>query len=421
MICHNCGKKIPDGSSFCNHCGAPTGGPDSQNSPENDRYYYDDYEGNRQGYNPSYDANDNPNYDPDYDPGFDSDPRLSSDPGMYDQPYDDYPDDRNAPAYDDRRHGNNGNKPKKSKVWLWIVLGVLVAAILIALTVLAVSGKIFGEKDDASPTTANATVATAAPETQGEESKTQDDDPYVPPAANYYAGDNGGGSASSSSQSGSPSSASEIPSKPETQIISEPDPTPSSDPVSDPSCLESEEVYKPVIYLYPEKKTDVSVKLDLNGTFSCTDPPYNNGWKVTASPNGTLKSRGGSTYPYLFWEGKLNTTYDFSTGYCVKGSETEAFLKDQLTRLGLNEAERKDFLEFWLPYMKKNPYNVIAFQTSAYTDAAKLRISPQPDSVIRVFMAWYPSDDVIQIPAQQLSVPQRNGFTAVEWGGTKVH
>ena len=175
--------------------------------------------------------------------------------------------------------------------------------------------------------------------------------------------------------------------------------------------------YKPVIYLYPESETDVSVQLDLDGSFLTTKPAYEDGWQVTASPDGTLTTQDSKTYPYLFWEGKLNTTYDFSAGFCVKGSDTEDFLKSSLAEMGLNQRETDDFIRFWEPMMKRNPYNVISFQTTAYTDAAQLSISPQPDTTIRVFMAWYGSDEAVDIPAQTLPTAERTGFTAVEWGG----
>ena len=45
---------------------------------------------------------------------------------------------------------------------------------------------------------------------------------------------------------------------------------------------------KPVIYLYPEEETRVTVKLDYNGQLTCTYPAYEKGWTVTASPDGTL-------------------------------------------------------------------------------------------------------------------------------------
>lgn len=178
--------------------------------------------------------------------------------------------------------------------------------------------------------------------------------------------------------------------------------------------------YKPVIYLYPEQETEVSVKLELDGSFLYTRPAYEDGWQVTAAPDGTLTDQNGKTYPYLFWEAKLNTEYDFSSGFCVKGSDSEAFLRESLTKMGLNQQETEDFIGFWVPFMRRNPYNVISFQTDAYTDAAKLSISPQPDTALRVFMAWYAADEAVDIPAQELTAVARNGFTAVEWGGQFV-
>ena len=52
--------------------------------------------------------------------------------------------------------------------------------------------------------------------------------------------------------------------------------------------LEEGKAYKPVIYLYPEQETEVSVELDLNGKLTCTYPEYKDGWKVTAAPDGML-------------------------------------------------------------------------------------------------------------------------------------
>ena len=76
--------------------------------------------------------------------------------------------------------------------------------------------------------------------------------------------------------------------------------------------------YKPVIYLYPEKETEVNVSLDLNGELLKSEPLYREGWTVTAKPDGTLTSADGRQYDYLFWEAKLNADYDLSEGFCVK-------------------------------------------------------------------------------------------------------
>ena len=177
---------------------------------------------------------------------------------------------------------------------------------------------------------------------------------------------------------------------------------------------------KPVIYLYPETETRVTVKLDLPGELTCAYPAYDGGWVVTAAPDGTLTDEHGQTYNYLYWEGEGTEAYDFSKGFCVAGSDTAAFLEDALDRLGLTRREANEFLVYWLPRMQDNPYNLIAFQQEAYTQSAKLTVSPRPDSVLRVFMAWKPLARPVDIPAQTLPCFERRGFTLVEWGGAEV-
>ena len=177
---------------------------------------------------------------------------------------------------------------------------------------------------------------------------------------------------------------------------------------------------KPVIYLYPETETRVTVKLDLSGELTCTYPAYDGGWVVTAAPDGTLTDEHGRTYNYLYWEGEGTEAYDFSKGFCVAGSDTAAFLEDALDRLGLTRREANEFLVYWLPRMQDNSYNLIAFQQEAYTQSAKLTVSPQPDSVLRVFMAWKPLARPVDVPAQILPGFERRGFTLVEWGGAEV-
>ena len=178
--------------------------------------------------------------------------------------------------------------------------------------------------------------------------------------------------------------------------------------------------YKPVIYLYPQRETKVNVKLDYSGELTCTYPEYNGGWTVTASPGGTLTDNKGQTYNYLYWEGKSQTKYDMSKGFCVKGEDTGEFLETALNKLGLNRREANEFIVFWLPLMQDNKYNLISFQTDSYTESAKLYITPKPDTLIRVFMAYKPLEEYTEIEEQILSSPERTGFTAVEWGGGKV-
>ena len=177
---------------------------------------------------------------------------------------------------------------------------------------------------------------------------------------------------------------------------------------------------KPVIYLYPEQKTAVSVSLDYAGTLTATYPAYENGWHVTAEPDGTLYDEAGNEYSYLFWEGESKPDYDFSKGFCVAGADTADFLHETLAEIGLTPKEYNEFIVYWLPKMQDNPYNLISFQSEAYTDAAKLDIDPTPDSVLRVFMAWKPLHRAQSIEPQTFTSFARDGFTVVEWGGCEV-
>lgn len=177
---------------------------------------------------------------------------------------------------------------------------------------------------------------------------------------------------------------------------------------------------KPVIYLYPQEETDVTVSLDYNGELTCTYPKSDGTWSVKAQPDGTLTDENGTEYNYLYWEGISDTEFDMSKGFCVKGEDTAKFLEQALAKLGLTRREANEFIVYWLPIMEANEYNVIAFQNETYTENAELTVEPEPDTVIRVFMAWYGSDEEIDIDEQEMTAPQRKGFTVVEWGGSKI-
>ena len=179
---------------------------------------------------------------------------------------------------------------------------------------------------------------------------------------------------------------------------------------------------KPVIYLYPEETTDVTVRISLtDGSFTKCIPEGDGEWNVTASPDGTLTDKAtGKTYDYIFWESTDNTEYDWSEGYVVKGSEAEVFLRGILRKMGLNEKEYTEFIDYWQPRLEKNEYNLISFQTDRYTESARLDVSPQPDSVLRVFMAFKSIDGPVFVARPDIEPFEREGFTVVEWGGAEV-
>lgn len=175
---------------------------------------------------------------------------------------------------------------------------------------------------------------------------------------------------------------------------------------------------KPVIYLYPEETTDVTVLLDFDGVLTHTYPAYNDGWTVTAQPDGTLTDKSGREYYCLFWEGDTYANrFAFDEGWCVAGADTAAFLEKTLREMGLTDKEANEFIIYWLPKMENNAYNLISFQTDAYEEAAKLTVTPEPDSVLRVFMTWKATEKAVEIEPQTFAPFERTGFTLIEWGG----
>ncbi len=177
---------------------------------------------------------------------------------------------------------------------------------------------------------------------------------------------------------------------------------------------------KPVIYLYPEEKTDVSVKLDLDGAITCAYPDYRDGWEITAYPDGTIVDKyDGEEYYCLYWEGKGAADWDMSKGFVVKAEDTADFLRSKLKEIGLTPRESNEFIIYWLPELQKNECNFITFQTEAYEKNAGLEISPAPDSLLRVFMVYEPCSEDFSAEPQEFEPFERNGFTVVEWGGQK--
>lgn len=184
-------------------------------------------------------------------------------------------------------------------------------------------------------------------------------------------------------------------------------------------------VKKPVIYLYPEKKTDVSIQLDFKGKLLTTFPKYDSGWNVTAYPDGKIFDiKTNRYYSSLFWDGEQSfpeSHFEYKDGFVVDKDKLTDFLIEKLENIGLNTSETNDFMQYWLPLLEKNQTNFIHFWINDnYNGTCKNNVSPKPETTIRIFMEYYGLDNPVQIPQQQLKPTKRKGFTLVEWGGTEV-
>jgi hypothetical protein len=182
---------------------------------------------------------------------------------------------------------------------------------------------------------------------------------------------------------------------------------------------------KPVIYLYPSVPTLVDVKVNPVGEFSFTYPIYENGWKVTAHPDGQL-THNKQSFNYLFWESTQDwkpATKELESGFVVKKAEVISFLEEKLTAFGFNSKEKADFITFWGPQLIQNERNFVHFMfNEECNEFAELEISPKPDHMYRFYMISMPLIDGSEymVSEQEIKSIDRSGFTVLEWGGTKI-
>ena len=124
----------------------------------------------------------------------------------------------------------------------------------------------------------------------------------------------------------------------------------------------------------------------------------------------------------LYYESESDINFKVDNeGFVIKGEDSAKFLEEKLAILGLNEKEAEEFIVYWLPRLEANKYNYIRFATLDEINAnMPLEINPNPDSIIRIMMTFKGLDNPIDVKEQELVTPERNGFVAVEWGGTEI-
>lgn len=195
---------------------------------------------------------------------------------------------------------------------------------------------------------------------------------------------------------------------------------------------EPQTVKKPVIYLYADEPTAVSISLQHPG-LTFTYPALNTRWNMRADSTGNLTDMtSGRTYPYLFWEAEtrgLNYVQkqDHIPGFLIATDSLISFLESSLSTLGLTEREQTDFITFWAPQLIQTPFVFIQFLTDQTYDEkiAHVDIQPQPEAMRRIFLLYTPLSSPLDFPltpaGQQLAGFERSGLTFVEWGGAAVN
>ncbi|MFT5778134.1 MAG: hypothetical protein ACI837_001090 [Crocinitomicaceae bacterium] len=177
---------------------------------------------------------------------------------------------------------------------------------------------------------------------------------------------------------------------------------------------------KPVIYLYPEEETQITLGMDIHGTEQFLYPKYEDQWEFTAHPSGDLQF-GENTYNYLFWEAKSNDVMQLDRsqpGFIVQQNEVVFFLEEKLTLANLSSKEKADFITFWGPLLVQNDLNLVHFIFNEECNHyAEMNIQPTPSSIYRIYIVWAPISEHFEIQEQTIQAANRDGFHLIEWGG----
>jgi len=187
---------------------------------------------------------------------------------------------------------------------------------------------------------------------------------------------------------------------------------------SDQSNYDSSKVrvMKPNIYLYPKTKCILSVKLafPLGGNIIQSVPSYLNGWNIEVDTSGKIDQQ----YDYLFYESETPNDYQYNAGWVVSRNTLSSFISANLLKIGFNEREVSDFLEYWIPRLTDHPFYIIYPQfADDIGKVIQLNISIPPENVLRLFYVIRGSESnstKLDIP----TIPKfvRSGFVVVEWG-----
>lgn len=175
-------------------------------------------------------------------------------------------------------------------------------------------------------------------------------------------------------------------------------------------------VRKPNIYLYPQAKNVISVKLEfpLGGRVIESIPFYSDEWFVEVEPDGRIENK----YDYLFYECKTPDDYQYQFGWIVERDSLLKFFNVNLLNIGFNGSEIKDFIDYWIPRLKDSPFYIIYPQFSdEINKVIKLNISKTPDSILRLFYVIKGSTDGAgEMLTPTIPVFKREGFVVTEWG-----
>lgn len=174
-------------------------------------------------------------------------------------------------------------------------------------------------------------------------------------------------------------------------------------------------VYKPNIYLYPTKETNLCLEIDfpLGGEVTESIPEYSDGWCFHVLPDGTIDNE----YTYLFYESSQPDIFQYQKGWCVSKDHLMGFFENNMQQYNFLQPEINDFTEYWIPRLTEYNYYLIYPQTNEIIDKVIcFNFSAQPDNLGRLFYAISGTNKQTTLPEPETKVFLRDNFFVMEWG-----
>jgi PKD repeat protein len=174
-------------------------------------------------------------------------------------------------------------------------------------------------------------------------------------------------------------------------------------------------VFKPNIYLYPEKTLELCVNLNFpkGGHVVSSIPEYNNGWCISVEPSGQIDNE----YGYLFYESAQPNIWQNSEGWIISQTELSNFFNKNMQVYGFNSNEINDFIEYWIPLLNTaKTYAVYPQMNYTIDRVIELEFSVKPKNVNRLFYVIKGVNEEFMLNEPEIVSFNKNGFYVNEWG-----
>lgn len=195
----------------------------------------------------------------------------------------------------------------------------------------------------------------------------------------------------------------------------------------------------PSIYLYPQQKQEVVVKLRMLGRSVMTSsiPPYNDGWHTIVDParpyNRIVRKYAppfdNVPYGFLDYHAIRDGDWQEEEGWVVARRDLRKFLTGVLKEIGCNRTELEDYL-YIVPRVieekypdEKTKFLALPQYGKSVDESVKLEVKPKPAAVYRLWIYFkvLAAAERPQVRPPQLPKIRREGFHVVELGIVEDH